>query len=204
MRPPSSPTRTNSFARPSNTTSCWGNQALKPNALPVRCLHAIQWQTDRRTGSPEQVADNWPHEHCARRVVGMLEVYHLGRARVRLISSLAGRRSASKRRAGRRLRIELAGEFGGDSIDERDSRKAAMFGDLQHRTVRLRADSRECLARLHCAAQLRLCELRQMIEVLLAQMRAAAIAQRGYVVGVELCRRHPIEQHRRRREMDTA
>src|SRR5277367_4106946 len=107
-------------------------------------------------------------------------------------------------RASRRFRVEVASEFGGDSIDERDSRKAAMFGDLQHRTVRLRADSRDCLARLRSADQLRLCQLRQMLEVLLARTSAAAIAQRGYIVGVELRRRHPIEQHGSRREMDTA
>src|SRR5277367_4412824 len=107
-------------------------------------------------------------------------------------------------RAGRGFRIEVASEFGGDSIDERDSRKAAMFGDLQHRTVRLRADSRDCLARLRGSAQLRLCQLRQMLEVLLARTSAAAIAQRGYVAGVELRRRHPIEKHCSRCEMDTA
>src|SRR5271170_1013817 len=107
-------------------------------------------------------------------------------------------------RAGYGLSAEVASEFAGDSIDECDSRKAAMLGDLQHRTVRLRADSRDCLARLRGAAQLRLCQLRQMLEVLLARTSAAAIAQRGYIVGVELRRRHPIEQHGSRREMDTA
>src|SRR5580692_12626785 len=204
MRPPSSPTRTNSVARPSIRTSCWGNQALKPNALPVRCLQAMQWQTDRRTGSPEHVADSCPHEHCARRVVRMLEVYHLGRARVRLTSSLDGGRSASMCRAGRGPSTEVAREFAGDSIDERDSRKAAMFGDRDDRTLGLRADSRECLARLRGAAQLRLCQLGQMFEVLLAQIRAPAIGHCGYIPGVELTRRHPIEKHCSRREMDTA
>src|SRR5277367_1231691 len=108
------------------------------------------------------------------------------------------------RRAGRGVRTDIASEFAGDSIDERDSRKTAMFGDLQHRTFRLRADSCDRLARLRSAAQLRLCQLRQMLEVLLAQMRPAAIAQRGYVAGVELRRRHPIEKHCSRCEMDTA
>ncbi len=116
----------------------------------------------------------------------MLQVYHLERVRVRLISSFATVRSASMRRADSRFRTEVASEFAGDSIDERESRKTAMLGDLQNRTVCLRADSRDCLARLRGAAQLRLCQLRQMFEVLLTQMRAAAIGQRGYVAGVEL------------------
>src|SRR5580658_2373340 len=95
-----------------------------------------------------------------------------------LVHSTAGR-SASMCRSGYRLRSEVAGEFAGDCIDECDSRKAAMFGDLQHRTVGLGADSRECLARLRGAAQLRLCELGQMFEVLLAQIRAPAIGHCG-------------------------
>src|ERR1700689_1558120 len=148
MWPPSSPIRTNSVACPSIHTSSFRNQAPKPNALPVFRLQAKQWQREKGGGSPLQLADSWPHEHCARRVVGMLEVYHLGGAIVRLISLLAMVRSTSMRRAGRRLRTEIASEVAGDSIDERDSRKGAMFGDLDDGAVRLRADSRQCLARL--------------------------------------------------------
>src|SRR5208282_1286313 len=69
MWPPSSPTRTNSAARPSVETYSSRNQALKPNALPVFRLQARQWHTAMRVGSPEQVAESWPHEHSARRVV---------------------------------------------------------------------------------------------------------------------------------------
>jgi hypothetical protein len=45
-------------ARPSIETSFSANRALKLNALPVRRLQARQWQTETRTGSPEQVADS--------------------------------------------------------------------------------------------------------------------------------------------------
>jgi hypothetical protein len=69
MWPPSSPTRTNSAARPSVNTSCLRNQAPKPNAMPVFRLQARQWHTEIRKGSPEHVAESWPHGHSARRVV---------------------------------------------------------------------------------------------------------------------------------------
>src|SRR6266436_4539062 len=69
MRLPSSPTRTNSVASPSVNTSSLRNQAPKPNALPVFRLQARQWHTAMRKGSPEQVAESWPQEHSARRVV---------------------------------------------------------------------------------------------------------------------------------------
>src|SRR4051794_7990616 len=68
-RPPSSPIRVNAAARPVISTSFAANRALKLNALPVRRLQARQWQTETRTGSPEQVAESCPHEHSARRVV---------------------------------------------------------------------------------------------------------------------------------------
>src|ERR1700691_2911408 len=67
-RPPSSPIRVNSTARPSIDTSPAANRALKLNALPLRRLQARQWQMEMRIGSPEQVAESWPQEHSARRV----------------------------------------------------------------------------------------------------------------------------------------
>jgi hypothetical protein len=40
-------------------------------ALPDRRLHAKQWHTDIRTGSPEQVADSCSQEHFAiRSIIG--------------------------------------------------------------------------------------------------------------------------------------
>src|ERR1700674_353174 len=72
---PSSTTRTNSVAFPSVRTSFLLNQAPKPNALPVFRLQARQWHTAMRAGSPEQVAESWPHEHSARRVVVIVGSY---------------------------------------------------------------------------------------------------------------------------------
>src|ERR1700691_5705539 len=124
--PPSSPTRTNSVACPSVKTSCLRNQAPKPNALPVFRLQARQWHTAMRTGSPEHVAESWPHEHSARRVV--------------IVGSYT---SAPMRRAWDSFVFAMTGEVGGDAIDELDARHAAVFRNLEHGTSSLLADFRD-------------------------------------------------------------
>src|SRR5262245_55979621 len=69
MRLPSSPIRVCSRDRPAIDTLSSAKRALKLKALPVRRLQARQWHTEIRTGSPAQVAESWPQEHSARRVV---------------------------------------------------------------------------------------------------------------------------------------
>src|SRR6266478_6245357 len=129
MRLPSSPTRTNSVASPSVNTSSLRNQAPKPNALPVFRLQARQWQTAMRKGSPEHVAESWPHEHSARRVV--------------MVGSYT---SAPMRRALDRFIFTITSEVGGDAIDEIDSRGAAVFRNLDYRTSGLSANFRDRFA----------------------------------------------------------
>src|SRR5258708_23453108 len=166
MRLPSSPTRTNSVARPSVETSFSRNQAPKPNALPDFRLQARQWHTAMRKGSPEHVAESWPHEHSGRRVV--------------IVGSYT---SAPMRRAWDRFIFTITSEVGGDAIDEIDSRRAALFRNLDNGTSSISANFRDRFACLSRAMQLGLRQLRQMLEILLSQMRATAICRCRYVLG---------------------
>src|ERR1700678_4097172 len=107
----------------------------------------------------------------------------------RTFCSASGHRcllSASVRGANRALIFAMPGELGGDAIDQLDSREATVLGDLEHRAARLFADFRDRLARFRRAIQFRLCQLGEMLEVFLAQMRAAASCQCRDVAGVEL------------------
>jgi len=67
-RLPLSPRVDHSFDAPVIVTWPSGQRACAAKALPERFWQSRQWQTETRTGSPSQLAVNWPQRQVAVRV----------------------------------------------------------------------------------------------------------------------------------------
>src|SRR5215472_10515671 len=121
----------------------------------------------------------------------------------RLIARASGFQPVpSRQRARGSFLFALRRKVRNDPIYELEPGQTVVLRDFKHWSAGLVTDSGERLARISGALQLGTSQRGKMVEILLAQTRAVSIGESGNVVGAELCGRHTIKQHGRRREID--